>query len=165
MTLNPSNFRNKTLRKWGEIVAGVELDNDTISTTQSERWFEWHQTPSNFRKMLRKRGVIRGEMEKTDCGWSGTQQQHSRNEQQRSCGWSGATTMTQQRSERCNKKTSKPLNFRNITKTRRIHGDTVAGAALQQRHRSSKPEKKPSWNVCSNGIRRRVDVESALGCV
>ena len=163
MTLNPSNFRNKTLRKWGEIVAGVELDNDTISTTQSERWFEWRQTPSNFRKMLRKRGEVRGE--KTDCGWSVLNNNTAGTKQQRSCGWSGATTITQQRSERCNKKTSKPSNFRNITKMRRIHGDTVAGAALQQRHRSSKPEKKPSWNVCSNGLRRRADVESALGCV
>ena len=121
------------------------------------------QTPSNFRKMLRKRGEVRGE--KTDCGWSVLNNNTAGTKQQRSCGWSGATTITQQRSERCNKKTSKPLNFRNITKTRRIHGDTVAGAVLQQRHRSSKPEKKPSWNVCSNGIRRRGDVESALGCV
>ena len=166
MTLNPSNFRNKTLRKWGETVVGVELDNDTISTTHSERWFEWRQTPSNFRKMLRKRGEVRGEKKKklTVAGVA-LDNNTAETKQQRSCGWSGATTITQQRSERCNKKTSKPSNFRNITKMRRIHGDTVAGAALQQRHRSSKPEKKPSWNVCSNGIRRRVDVEWALGCV
>jgi hypothetical protein len=43
--LNLSNFR-ETLRKWGashwkigETVAGVELNNNTESTKQGERWY------------------------------------------------------------------------------------------------------------------------------
>ena len=50
-----------------------------------------------------------------------------------------------------NEKTD-PSNFRKYTRKWGVnHGDTVAGAALRQQHRSTKPEKKPSWNVCSNG--------------
>jgi hypothetical protein len=82
--------------------------------------------------MLRKRGVICGEMAKLTVAGVELDNNTAETKQQRSCGWSGATTITQQGSERWNKKTSKPLNFRNITKTRRIHGDTVAGAVLQK---------------------------------
>jgi hypothetical protein len=64
--------------------------------------------------------------------------------QRRSCGWSGATTITQQRSERRNKKTSKPSNFRIITKMRRIHGDTVAGAGASTTTQEYETGEKPS---------------------
>ena len=51
---------------------------------------------SNFRKMLRKRGVIRGEMEKLTVAGVVLNNNTAETKQQRSCGWSGASTTTQE---------------------------------------------------------------------
>jgi len=136
-------MRNNSQRN-GKTVAGVRLYNNTANTKQSERWVKWLQNLRIFGNHENE-GTVR----------------------RRSCGWSYATTDTQQRSEGWDKKTTIPSNFRIQSRKRgEYHGDTVAGAALQQRHRSTKLEKKPSWNVCSNRARQWCDdVELALGCV
>ena len=129
MTLNPSNFRNKTLRKWGETVVGAELDNDTISTTQSERWFEWHQTPSNFRKMLRKRGEVRGEKKiLTVAGVYSTTTQQERNNNEAVAG----AALRQSHNNEANDGTKRRQNLR-IFGISRKWGEFTATLWLERR--------------------------------
>ena len=98
---------------------------------------------SNFRKKYTK--TRNNSLQKwRNCGWSETRQQHSKHETKRTMNIYDVKTYKNEKTD--------PSNFRtNARKWGVNHGDTVAGGALRQQHRSTKPEKKPSWNVCSNG--------------
>ena len=85
MTRNLSNFRKNTTKmrintlQNGETVAGVELNNNTGSTKQSERWPQLRQNLSNFRENSTKMRSNSRRNGETVAGVE-LRQQHSKHE-------------------------------------------------------------------------------------
>ena len=121
-------------------MAGVRLDNNTGLTTQSER--RWFLDAKNL-EQHHEDDEVHWKIGETVAGVRLNNNTASTKQSER---WIYMTSKPTK-----NEKTD-PSNFRKYTRKWGVnHGDTVAGAALRQQHRSTKPEKKPSWNVCSNG--------------
>ena len=156
-------------------MAGVKLDNNTGNTKHSERlrktrsalWLEWNSTTTQETRN-KANGELNdvktyefSEITKTKALWGDE-----------------GVLQRQQRSERRNEKTSIPSNFRKQSRKWGVyHGDTVAGAALQQRHRNMKPEKNRLemfvqmgttlswWTGINAGLRVRSKKTSGLPIV
>jgi hypothetical protein len=135
-------------------VAGVKLDNNTGNTKQSERWVKWRQ-------YLRKCETVAGVKLDNNTGntkqserwvkWRQNLRMFGNNEKRRHCEATKLYCNDNNEANDAMKRRQIRRIFENNHENEEYHGNTVAGAALRQQHRSTKPEKKPSWNVCSNG--------------
>ena len=129
---------------WRRRSCGWSETQQQHSNWHTKRTKIWDVTTCRiFARNIRKRGIIHCKNGETVAGvrlYNNTAS--TKQSERRICMTSKPTK---------NEKTD-PSNFRKLSRKWGVyHGDTVAGAVLRQQHRSTKPEKKPSWNVCSNG--------------
>jgi hypothetical protein len=161
-------------------VAGVKLDNNTENTKHSERWrktrsvlwLEWNSTTTQ-----ETRNKANGELNDVNTcknvklwlEWNSTTTQETRNKpngelndvktydcseitnKRKHCEATKLYCNDNNEANDAMKRRQIRRIFENSHENEEYHGHTVAGAELRQQHRSTKPEKKPSWNVCSNG--------------